>query len=100
MSKEIFSSWKSPSLKPKSGKYVLVTVRDGKRVLVLRAYWIAKFTEINSEYEGAQDYSEEKDEYYCPEGWYESNEYEDTNWRVTGTVLAWMPLPEPYQEEF
>ena len=29
-------------------------------------------------------------EYFVPEGWYETNEYEDVNYQVT----HWMPLPD------
>jgi len=85
-------------IKPAVERPVLVTVRDGKRVFVIRAHWIPKFTESGDNYQGDPDYDEERDAYYCPEGWYECNEYEDTNWRISGTVLAWMDLPEPYQE--
>ena len=35
------------------------------------------------------------DNAYLPEGWYESNEFEDTHWHVTDTITHWMPLPLP-----
>lgn len=37
------------------------------------------------------------DEAYLPEGWYESNEHEDTHWHVSGDfeITHWMPLPAP-----
>jgi hypothetical protein len=41
------------------------------------------------------EYDEEADTYWCPEGWYEQNEYEETHWQVDETVTHWMPLPEP-----
>ena len=41
------------------------------------------------------DYDEEKDIYYCPEGWYESNEHEEVNWRIDEAVTHWQPMPEP-----
>ena len=50
--------------------------------------------------EEATEYSEEKDEYYPLEGWYESI----SNWDdysligISDFVLAWMPLPKPYEE--
>lgn len=43
------------------------------------------------------EYSEEKDEYFCPEGWYE----QQINWddyafiHINEKVTHWMPLPEP-----
>ena len=40
------------------------------------------------------DYDEEKDEYFCPEGWYEWNEHEEIHWKVDGTVTHWMTMPE------
>lgn len=40
-------------------------------------------------------YDEETGEYFCPVGWYETNEYEEVHWRVDGIVTHWMPLPEP-----
>jgi len=39
-------------------------------------------------------YDEEKDAYFCSEGWYEMNEYEDTHWKVADPVVAWCELPE------
>lgn len=41
------------------------------------------------------EYDEETDKYYCEEGWYETNEYEDVHWAVVDDVTHWMPLPEP-----
>lgn len=40
-------------------------------------------------------YDEETDEFYCEEGWYEDNEYEEIHWKVSDPVTHWMPLPEP-----
>lgn len=40
------------------------------------------------------EYDEARDCYWLGEGWYESNEYEDTHWRVGDPVTHWMPLPE------
>jgi hypothetical protein len=34
---------------------------------------------------------------WCPPGWYEQNDYEDTNWWITDPVSHWMPLP-PFPE--
>ena len=43
------------------------------------------------------EYDEETDEYYCPEGWYEHNEYDDVHWAVEGEVTHWWELP-PFPE--
>lgn len=44
-------------------------------------------------------YDEATDTYYCDEGWYETNEYEEVHWNVGGVVTHWMPLPDPPKEE-
>jgi len=40
------------------------------------------------------EYDEATDTYYCKDGWYETNEYEEVHWGVSDTVTHWMPLPE------
>jgi len=42
----------------------------------------------------AADYSEEKDEYFCPEGWHEEAWEADYHYPVPN-VSHWMPLPPP-----
>lgn len=60
----------------------------------IRAFYAPKFSMRDVEnYEGDADYNETEDEYYWPEGWYECNEHEETNWRVDGEITHWMPLP-------
>ncbi len=47
------------------------------------------------------EYDEENDCYIVPEGWWENryfNPDEVYNNLVDDTVIAWMPLPEPYRE--
>lgn len=61
----------------------------------IRAYYVQPLTyicdlELNDE---NYDYSEEKDEFYLKEGWYECNDCEEINWRVTYTITHFMPLP-------
>ena len=41
------------------------------------------------------EYNEEKDEYYLPEWWYESNEYEEINYKVSDEITHYQPLPLP-----
>ena len=50
--------------------------------------------------EDMEDYQGQLDEGgYWPEGWYESNEHEETSWCVDETVTHWMPLPAPPLDE-
>ena len=63
----------------------------------IRAYYAQPFTdicdiEINDD---NYDYSEENDEFYLKEGWYECNDCEEINWRVTYPITHFMPLPQP-----
>jgi hypothetical protein len=62
----------------------------------IRAMWVPKFTlvvalENDSDF---GEYSEDKDQWFCPEGWYEWNEHEDCHWAVeSGKPTAWCALP-------
>ena len=60
----------------------------------IRAQYAPPLTlELDSDAEGGL-YDEKSDTYYCKEGWYESNEYEDVHWYVDDIVSHWMALPE------
>lgn len=86
---------------PVPGQKLLVYgVNASGRKRRLRARWLPKHFEEddNNSFEGDCDYDEEKDKYYWPEGWYESNEFEDTNWRIDFKITHWMPLPN-YPDE-
>ena len=65
----------------------------------IRAIWIPKFACVAEDDYDEPEYSEEHDEFYVPEGWYEQNEFEDMHWRVDGDVTHWMNLPGPPREE-
>lgn len=81
---------------PESGVPVIAAVRNSHdKLRRIRAQYAApKTLEVGDE--AAVDfgeYDEESDTYYCPQGWYETNEYEETHWAVDGRVTHWMPLP-------
>ena len=82
---------------PEPGRLVLVVVHcighDGRtQYRRIRARWVERFTE-DAPRDDPYEYSAVTDEFYPPEGWYETNDYEDTNWEVMNPVLAWMPMP-------
>ena len=83
---------KLPGELPKPGTPVLLDI--GKEYPI-RAMWAAKHTlEVGMDDDsGFGEYDEITNTYYCPEGWYEWNEYEDTHWRVDKTPVAWCELP-------
>lgn len=81
-----------PGALPEPGTPVLLDI--GKKYPI-RAMWAAKFTLLVGleDDSGFGEHDERTDEWYCPEGWYEWNEHEETHWRVTETPRAWAPLP-------
>ena len=82
---------------PESGKPVLLDI--GKKYPI-RAMWVSKFTLVAAgEDTDWGEYSVDCDEYFCPEGWYEWNEHEETHWNVSVEPLQWMPLPQPPKEQ-
>ena len=82
---------------PESGTPVLLDI--GKKYPI-RAMWApAKTLEASNDSDAVGDYDEATDTYYCPEGWYEWNQHEETHWSVTETPRAWMPLPASEAKE-
>ena len=93
---------------PESGKHVLATceirlLNGSKKQYVCKAYHAEKHSISEGKYlddTDCYDYSEEDDEYYLKEGWYEVIH----NWDEYGSVVIddfvthWMPLPEPPKE--
>lgn len=77
---------------PEPGKAVLL---DIGRKTPIRAIWAAQHTvEAGDECpDDWAEYVEADDIYYCPAGWYEWNEHEETHWAVSATARAWMELP-------
>jgi hypothetical protein len=80
-----------PGTLPEPGVPVLLDI--GKKYPI-RAMWAAKHTvEAADDDTDWGEYDEATDTYYCPEGWYEWNECEETHWAVSATPRAWAPLP-------
>jgi hypothetical protein len=95
---EKVSPWiESAKQKPEPNKPVLGFVNDPdyKFQPILRVMWMPKHFEEASFEADFTDYDEATDCYYWPEGWYETNFYEETHWQVDGEVLFWRPLPKP-----
>lgn len=83
---------------PKSGRYVLAWLEGAK--IPMRAMWADQHTlplgdDADPEW---GEYSEEKDEYFCPAGWYEMNQHEEQHWGVSGNVVAWCELPRLHDQ--
>ena len=82
---------------PKPGVPVLAAFRYASHgtTRVVRAQWADKYTLPASDehWWDECDYHEDEDEYYVPPGWYETNEFEEVNWKVPEKVTHWMPLP-------
>ena len=77
---------------PNPCAYVLAY--NGKRQPI-RAMWVtAKTLEATGDGDFGE-YDEATDEIWWPEGWYETNAYEETHWCVNEPVTHWMPLPQP-----
>jgi|SRR3990172_2381540 len=82
---------------PDAGVPVLAYVPNfcgGDRSRRVRAQYAPPKTLEQSPDADGGEYDEATDTYYCEEGWYETNEYEDIHWAVSDAVTHWMPLPE------
>lgn len=94
-------TWIDANTKPeKDTPVIALGVNNNNKIKRVRAKWIPEFYQESDgdDFHGDLDYSEEKDEFYWPEGWYEWNEFDDTHWLVDVKVLYWIPLPEPTKE--
>lgn len=84
--------WISSEIKPESDKPVLAIIESGK--YPVRVMWVKEYS-ISAEdweYNGDEDYNEEDDKFYWPEGWYEWNEMEEVRW-MCKKVSYWKELP-------
>lgn len=91
--------WQTIDNAPKSGVQILIYYKnDCGKGRIIKAKYVAKFTEESS---GMNDefgeYSEEADEYYTPEGWYEmiDNWDEYSHVAINYAPTYWQSLPAP-----
>lgn len=84
---------KTSQAMPEAGEYVLAWQENA--TTPMRAMWVAQFTRPVGDDADPEwgEYCEEKDEYFCPAGWYEMNRHEEQHWSVDGNVVAWCELP-------
>jgi hypothetical protein len=85
---------------PEPGIVVLACIRAPRynntpdvNKVIIRVVWYPQWFEVSDVEDDCCEYSEEKDEYYLLEGWYEWNQEEETHYRVSDPVSHWMPLP-------
>jgi len=104
MSRDNYMEWISVEDKlPPNSRDVLALQNTGyndNRVIVVAQYARKFELEISGEWDELSEYCAEKDQYFCPEGWYE----QQVNWgdyayiHINEQVTHWMPLPEPPKE--
>ena len=83
---------------PENDVHVLLSCKCGAGAYVCDGFHTEKYSVPMPFYEDIDaDYDEETDEYYFPEGWWESIK----NWddyscvAIEDTITHWMPLPQP-----
>jgi hypothetical protein len=90
---------------PETKQDILVIVKN-KKPRVEKACYIPPKTILAEDFlsdecdcESVQEYDEENDSYWVVEGWWESSWESDANWKLSGEVTHWMPLPVPPEGE-
>lgn len=85
---------------PESTVLATVETKMFKHKYICEAVWIPRWSKIADfdSWEDCSEYNEDEDEYYVLEGWYERihnwDEYSFVG--IEDKVIAWKPLPEPY----
>jgi hypothetical protein len=86
---------------PKPGRWVLahyVNVAGSSRSV--RATYADTYTlplpDDQEEWDGCTEGDDGT--WYAAPGWYETNDNEETSWRISEEVTHWMPLPDPPAE--
>jgi len=90
-------TWRPVSEKPEKGQEVIISYVDcyGHRINVLGSY-VRRFDEEAepADDEDIMEYSDEKDEYYLKEGWYEHTTHSDYDcWLLHEKIDKWLPIP-------
>ncbi len=79
---------------PESGKNVLIAYHNeiGK-LRVTIGFYASRFTEecLGEDFDYEEDYSEEKDEFYIKEGWYDCSFESEYRYDIKN-VTNWMPM--------
>ena len=94
---EVSDGWTPVSELPPNEKNVLGTYNNSMwKRRVVRCFYARKFeVEMSDDPYDFWEYSEEKDEYYLPEWWYESNENNEISYQISEEITHWMPLSLP-----
>jgi DNA phosphorothioation-dependent restriction protein DptG len=97
------SEWQPIETAP-SGKAVLISYLNscGNRRTVKAVKFGQYECAANYDSDDFAEYCEEKDEYFCPAGWYEQIDNWDEYSSVKvyqGEPTHWMPLPAPPKDE-
>ncbi len=89
---------------PEAKQSVLVIVKHRQRHIEKACYIPPKtvlaedFLSDEFDCEDAEEYDEENDCYWVKEGWWEDSWEADNNWKMSGEVTHWMPLPVQPEE--
>jgi len=89
---------------PESLRPVFAKVKMNGKIFIVAAQYVAPKTVLASDFlddeyrEGAEEYDEEMDDYWVVEGWWENSIESDVNWKLSGEVIEWRPLPAAPEE--